>query len=122
MNDFRKLDVWCKSIDFVEEVYQLTQTLPSKEKFNLISQIERAAISIPSNIAEGCGRQSDPLFHHFLSIALGSAYELETQLIVAHRLRYLPEESLSKLQNNLVEIQKMIAGLMRSLSAKNASH
>lgn len=118
MNDFRKLDVWCKSIDLVEAVYRTTCSFPESEKLNLISQINRAAISIPSNIAEGCGRQTDTSFHYFLSIALGSAYELETQFILSKRLGYLSEESFQKIQNNLVEIQKMIAGLMRKLSAK----
>lgn len=102
-------------MDLATEVYQMLEQFPQKEKFNLISQMERASVSIASNIAEGCGRHSNPAFKSFLATALGSAYELETQLILSNRLRYIADEPFLHLKNKLVEIQKMTFGLMRSL-------
>lgn len=82
MRNFKNLTVWQKGMNLVKEVYFLGKYLPNNEKFGLYSQMTRAAVSIPSNIAEGCGRQSDKEFKRFLEIALGSAYELETQLLL----------------------------------------
>jgi len=83
---FQKLEVWQNAMSLVEEVYKITSNLPSKEAFNLVSQIQRSAISIPSNIAEGKGRSSDKEFKQFLYIARGSLFELRTQLELARRL------------------------------------
>lgn len=81
--------VWQKSMDMTANVYQLTQKLPDKERYNLISQINRSAVSVPSNIAEGSGRNTKKEFAHFLSIALGSCFELETQLLLPTKINYL---------------------------------
>ena len=82
MRDFRKYTVWQDGIKFVKRIYKFSESLPKDEKFGLISQIKRASVSIPSNIAEGCSRNSEIEFKRFLEIALGSAFELETQLII----------------------------------------
>jgi four helix bundle protein len=115
MNKFKDLLVWQKSIDLAEEVYKLTADFPGVEKFNLESQIKRSVISIPSNIAEGAGRGSKNEFKHFLSIALGSSYELETQLILTGRLNYSTKGKVEELVAKLDEIQKMLIGLQKSL-------
>ena len=115
MNNFRELKVWQKSIDMVVDVYEAVQGFPNQEKFNLISQMQRAAVSVPSNIAEGCARHSNPAFANFLSIALGSAYELETQLIISQRLNYIKEEDVRALQSKITEVQRMTFGLMATL-------
>jgi four helix bundle protein len=115
MNNFRDLKVWNKSIEMVIDVYKHLKKFPDVEKFNLVSQIQRSAVSVPSNIAEGCGRHSNPAFKQFLSVSLGSAYELETQLIISNKLNFLEDESFKVLQNKVIEVQKMTYGLMNSL-------
>jgi len=112
MNNFRDLKVWHKGIDLAVSVYKVAAELPASERFNLVSQMQRAAVSIPSNIAEGCGRHSDPAFDSFLSISLGSAYELETQAIISQRLGFITEPIFNNLQNQIVEVQKMTYGLL----------
>jgi four helix bundle protein len=115
MNQFKKLIVWQKSIDLAVLVYSITSLLPSSERFALISQINRSAVSIPSNIAEGAGRNSKNEFFHFLSIALGSSYELETQLIICKKLEYLGEEHVGNILCLIQEIQKMLYTLLKTL-------
>ena len=112
-HNFRRLEIWRLSMDLVKQVYALSKNLPESEKFGLISQIQRCAISIPSNIAEGSGRTSEKEFSHFLKIAISSSYELETQLILANELYNLDiEEIINKLKN----IQNMIGGFLRKLN------
>jgi len=89
LRTYRNLEVWQKAIDLVESVYQLTKLFPSDERFGLTSQIQRAAVSIPANIAEGYGRKHKTEYRQFLSIAYGSLSELETQIIIAGNLGYL---------------------------------
>lgn len=115
MNNFRDLVVWKRSVIFVKDVYRLTLLLPKEEIYGLVNQIRRAAVSIPSNIAEGAGRNSKADFGHFLSISIGSSFELETQFIICQELNYLDEEIVRKLVADLQEIQKMIRGLQKSL-------
>ncbi len=115
MNKFKDLLVWQKSMDLAEEVYRLTADFPVSEKFNLESQIKKSVVSISSNIAEGAGRNSKNEFKHFLSIALGSSYELETQLILSSRLNYGSKANIDLLLVKLDEIQKMLVGLQKSL-------
>ena len=110
-----KLDVWRKSVDLVTEVYKLTASFPETEKFGLVSQIRRASVSIPSNIAEGAGRDTNKEFNNFLSIAQGSASELETQLIISEKLGYIEKQTLNIILKNLIDITKMIIGLKKSL-------
>jgi four helix bundle protein len=111
MRPHEKLDVWKKAMDLVLAVYRATSSLPMEEKFGLTSQIRRAAVSIPANIAEGAARQSPKEFAHFLSTAQGSASELETELLIAHRLGYLDVESYGEMRSTLDSIGRMIVGL-----------
>ena len=97
------LQIWKRSMSLVKEIYLITQDLPSEEKFGLISQIRRCAVSIPSNIAEGAGRNNVNEFIQFLGIASGSAYELETQLILLFELNFKTEKEISALLNELSE-------------------
>jgi four helix bundle protein len=114
MHNFRELRIWQKSMEVVKEVYIETKTLPATEQYGLISQIQRSAVSIPSNIAEGSGRTNKD-FKRFLSIALSSCFELETQLILCKELNYLKENIINKIQAELQEIQKMIYNFQKSL-------
>ena len=107
MHKYKELKLWQKSIDLVTSIYLSTRSFPSVEKFGLVSQINRAAVSIPSNIAEGAGRNSDKEFVQFLSIAQASSYELETQLIISRNLNYLSAEELGQLTIQIEEVQKM---------------
>ncbi|MBS2097158.1 four helix bundle protein [Carboxylicivirga linearis] len=115
MKSFRELMVWQKSIDFVTEVYDITTVFPEEEKFGLTNQIRRASVSIPSNIAEGYGRKSDGDFSRFLSIAIGSNYEVQTQLEIAKNVGYLTIDDLNKAIDKLEEIDKMLKGLKAKL-------
>ena len=113
---YRDLEVWKLSIDFVKKVYQVTHNFPASEKFGLINQIRRAAVSIPSNIAEGQGRNSTKEFKQFLAISLGSLAELETQLIIAKEIEYLTQNGLDALLSPLDRIRKMIKGLSKGIA------
>jgi len=116
MHNFKELKVWKAGIQLSKSIFILTKTFPTDERFGLISQMNRAVVSIPSNIAEGCGRKSDKELHQFLNIALGSAFELETQLIIAGEFDYINDETLNTICNLVSEIQKMIYGLQKSLA------
>jgi len=118
MRPHEKLEVWSKAIDFVITVYKMTDLFPKEEKFGLTSQIRRAAVSIPANIAEGAARQSPKEFAYFLSNAQGSASELETELLIAQRLGYLDEEVYSEMRTTLDSIGRMIVGLSQYLKRK----
>ncbi|PTN09908.1 four helix bundle protein [Mangrovibacterium marinum] len=115
MKDFKKLKVWQHGIDVVVDVYHSSQDFPKEEIYGLTSQMRRAAVSVPSNIAEGSGRNSDKDFGRFLDISLGSAFELETQLIIANKLEFLSNDKFGELVDKVQEEQKMISGLLRSL-------
>ena len=112
---YRDLEVWKLSIDFVKKVYQVTHNFPASENYGLINQIRRAAVSIPSNIAEGQGRNSTKEFRQFLAISLGSVAELETQLIIAKEIEYLTQNGLDALLSPLDRIRKMIKGLSKGI-------
>lgn len=115
MANFKELLVWQKSIDFVTDIYRATELFPKSEIYGLISQIRRAAVSIPSNIAEGNSRRSKPDYLQFLKIARGSCAETETQLTICKNLNLLNEESYLKLNQGIIEITKMLNGLINSL-------
>ncbi|MBO6186700.1 MAG: four helix bundle protein [Chryseobacterium sp.] len=115
MANFKELLVWQKSINFVTEIYELTNDFPKSEMYGLTSQIRRASISIPSNIAEGNSRRSVADYLQFLKIARGSCAEVETQLIIAQNLKFLNEEHYLKLNQDIIEISKMLNGLINSL-------
>jgi four helix bundle protein len=110
MKTHKDLIVWQKAMDFVEEVYKLTDRMPKSELYGLTSQIRRSAVSVPSNIAEGAARNYDKEFLQFLYISLGSVAELETQLLLAERLKFIPQAPLE----NLSEIKKLLLGLIRA--------
>jgi len=116
--NYKNLIVWQKSIRLVKIIYQLTKSFPSEEKFGLISQIRRAAVSVPSNIAEGQARRTTADYVRFVSIAEGSLAELETQLIIAIDLGFCPEKDTQECFGLLTEIRKMLNALRRSLLAK----
>jgi four helix bundle protein len=113
MKAHHKLKVWQRSIDFVIEIYKLTEEFPKSELYGLTSQMRRAAVSIASNISEGAGRNSRKEFKQFLSISQGSVAELETQLIIAEKLGYCSD--INSLFSELDEISKMIIGLIKTL-------
>nr|WP_314496068.1 four helix bundle protein [uncultured Chryseobacterium sp.] len=115
MHNFEKLIFWQKSIELAKEVYIICADLPKDEKFGLISQIKRAVVSVPSNIAEGAGRNSDREFYHFLGIANASSFELQTQLILTREFNLLNAEKVNSLISNLNEIQKMIYSFKSNL-------
>lgn len=115
MHNFKNLAVWNKSRELVKEIYFLTADFPDDERYGLSSQIKRCVISIPSNIAEGSGRSSDLDFIRFLKISLGSAYELETQIILTLDLQIINEFQFDSISKNISEIQKMLHGLIKSL-------
>lgn len=112
----KDLEVWKKSIVFVTEIYRATNSFPKEEIYGLTSQIRRAAVSIPSNIAEGSARQSDKEFIQFLYIALGSLVETETQLIISKEIGYLND--ISYLSQEVENIRKMLIGLIKHLKEK----
>ena len=115
---YQDLQAWKAAIDLVKEIYKLTGKFPPSEIYGLTSQIRRAAVSIPSNIAEGQGRSSSKEFRQFLSVSLGSLAELETQLIIAKEINYLGKETLNPLLLSLDHIRKMRRALSNSLSLK----
>lgn len=116
-SDYRKLIVWEKSVALVKDVYVLTKKFPDDEKFGLTSQIRRAAVSIPSNIAEGKLRDSDPEFRRFLLISFGSGGELETQLEISLQLGYIQGADLTPVSEKLSEIMKILNTLITKLNA-----
>ena len=111
----KKLDAWKLSFEFVIEIYRSTENFPANEKFGMTSQLRRAAVSIPSNIAEGAGRKSKKEFINFLSIALGSVSEVDTLLLLAKDLKFINPELTDALLIRLDAIGKLIYGLMKSL-------
>lgn len=113
---YKDLIVWQKSIDLVKEVYVLTSKLPTRENYVLADQMRRAAISIPSNIAEGSGRSTRSEYKRFIEIARGSLYELQTQLYIAHELKYFDSDEIDKANYLLSEIGKMLNTLVKKLS------
>ena len=108
MHNIKKLKIWNDSIDLCVDVYEALAKMPNDERYGLSSQIKRSAVSIPSNIAEGAGRDTNPQFNQFLNIAFGSSYELQTQLIISERLKLISKEANEPILNKLDEIQKMI--------------
>ena len=113
MQDFRNLLVWQKSHELALEIYRLSRDFPREELYGLASQMRRAAVSIPSNIAEGCGRGSDPDFGRFLVIAMGSSSELEYQLLLAKDLGYVDTTMHESLERKIMEIKKMLGSLIQ---------
>lgn len=118
MTSFKDLEVWKLSVDFVVQIYVITAKFPSSEQFGLTSQMRRAAVSIPSNIAEGQGRKNAKEFIQFLYIAKGSLAEIETQLIICERLNFIND--LTELTGRMKVLRMMIIGLIKSLNRPSA--
>ncbi|OMQ11754.1 four helix bundle protein [[Flexibacter] sp. ATCC 35103] len=115
MHQFKELLIWKKSRLFCSKIYSVTSTFPSEEKFGITNQLRRASVSIPSNIAEGSSRKSNKDFARFLEIAIGSAYEVETQLLISSDLGFINEEKTSELIHMLEEITKMTSRFRATL-------
>lgn len=118
INSFRDLRVWQASMDLVEQVYQLTQTFPSQEIYGLISQMRRAAVSIPSNIAEGHTREHSKEYLHHLSMAQASLAELQTQLEIAGRLKYLSSDQVNQTLEQAVSLSKQLYALRNAVTKR----
>ncbi len=116
MHNFKKLDIWNKSVAFVSDIYKIVNTFPQAERFGLVSQMQRAAVSIPTNIAEGSAKSSAKDFVRFLEMSLGSSFELETELIVSLNLSYIDNDKYNYLEEKLSELQKMIIGFKEKLN------
>jgi four helix bundle protein len=123
MPDYRRLKVWEKAHETVLRVYAASTRFPSVERFGLTAQIRRAAVSVPSNIAEGSGRRGDGDFRRFVAFALGSSHELEYQLLLARELGYLKDADHAELSGRVVEVGRMLSALLARLrpSSKRAA-
>ena len=119
---YKDLTVWKKSMDLVKEVYMLTKKLPKEETYGLSNQMRRAAVSIPSNIAEGNGRKTDTEYARFLNIARGSECELETQLYICVMLNYLTEEETKEALSLLAEVGRMLNKMLRNFETRTAAN
>ena len=118
IKSYRELEVWKRSVDLVTEIYALTKKLPSDQRFGLTAQMQRSALSIPSNIAEGYGRSHRGDYLHHLSMANGSLCELETQLIIAGRLKYITRSDAEAVWGLCQETGKMLSAIIKSLKSK----
>ncbi|PWU23861.1 four helix bundle protein [Candidatus Cerribacteria bacterium 'Amazon FNV 2010 28 9'] len=117
MQSYKELIVWQKSVEFVTNLYKITQTFPKFETYGLSNQMQRAAVSIASNIAEGYQRQTRKEYLQFLFTAYGSSSEVETQLIIAKNLRYIDQQKMNELLDNITTIQKMLNALIKKLKS-----
>ncbi|HNF49896.1 MAG TPA: four helix bundle protein [Chitinophagales bacterium] len=117
---YKNLILWQHSMELVTSIYTVTKTFPESEKFKLISQFNRAVVSIPSNMAEGYGRASAKNYIQFLKISIGSVYKVETLLLISKKLNYLSSEKYIKFQNLLEEISELLNGLISSIQRKIA--
>jgi four helix bundle protein len=121
MQDFRKLKMWEKAHQLTVAVYRVTALFPKEETYGLTSQIRRAAASIPTNMAEGCGRDTEPEFNRFMQMAMGSASETEYQLLLARDLGYLGIEEYQKLNAQISEIKRMLSSLIVKIKNQNSN-
>lgn len=119
--DFRQLKVWEKSHKLALDIYRITENFPREEIYGLTSQMRRSSSSIPTNIAEGCGRSGQAEFTHFLQIALGSASELDYQILLARDLTFLQEEAHNLLAGQVAEIKSMLFSLIRRIRSGSSS-
>ena len=115
MHNFRELRIWQRAMDFVEKVYKTTAAFPTEERYGLVSQLRSCAVSIPSNIAEGAGRASNKQFKYFLEIAMGSCNEVQTQIELGFRLKFITQEEYSHMVDEGTQIFKMILAFYNSL-------
>lgn len=120
LKNYKDLKVWQKSYQLCLEIYKVTKEFPKEERYGLTSQIRRAAVSVPSNIAEGYGRKTTPEYIQFLYVAYGSTCELETQIFLSGDLGYIETEKLEKLQEEIGEVERMLKALIKSLKEKES--
>jgi len=120
MQNYKNLDVWQTAHLLAVNVYKATMTFPKEELYGLTSQIRRASVSIPSNIAEGCGRNGDPEFGRFLQFALGSSNELEYQLLLAYELKYLDDEIYKDITSQIDHTRRMLIALLKKMNDKES--
>lgn len=120
MKDFRNLVVWQKAHELTLTLYRSTNDFPKDERFGLLSQLRRSVVSIPSNIAEGCGQNSDQNFARFLNIAIGSSCELEYQLLLSYELTFIKKDDYFKLNEMTVNIRRMLIALVGKLMAQSS--
>jgi len=118
MQNFRKLKVWEKSHELTLQIHNISKKFPKEEMFSLTSQIRRASASIPTNIAEGCGRGSDKDFARFIQISMGSASELEYLILLSFDLKYINKDNFIALTDETINIKKMLTSLLKTLRAK----
>jgi len=118
LRNYKDLKVWQRSYNLCLDIYKITKGFPQEEKYGLISQIRRASVSVPSNIAEGYGRKTTPDYIRSLYIAYGSTCELETQILLGGDLDYIKVEQAKKLQNDIGEVERMLKALIKSLENK----
>lgn len=118
IESFQDLKIWQRSIKLVEEIYKITTNFPQDEKFGIVSQIKRSAVSIPSNIAEGFGRWGNKEFRHFLYISVGSCAELTTQLVISCNLEYINKFEKDKIIDEINQISRMISTLIKKIDQK----
>ncbi|MGB5981568.1 MAG: four helix bundle protein [Nonlabens sp.] len=111
-HNFKNLKIWQKGIELAITSYEITRKFPKEEKYGLVSQMNRCAVSVPSNIAEGTAKSSDKHFKIFLENALGSSFEWQTQLIIAHKIGYVSKDKFDEYESNITEIQRMINSFM----------
>ena len=116
-HNFKNLKVWQKSVDLAVKVYHITKECPSEEKFGMTSQMRRASVSIPSNIAEGTAKSTSKSFVNSLDISLGESYELETQAIIANLVGLLDKEQFTSLESDISEVQRMINGFISTVES-----
>jgi four helix bundle protein len=116
MHKYKELKVWQKAMDLAEAIYEVTKGFPSEEKYGVTSQLRRCAISIPSNIAEGAGRNTNKDFNRFLDVSVGSLFELETQVLLSFRVGFLNLPSKNTLIDEVSQIHAMLIGLKKTLN------
>jgi four helix bundle protein len=117
MHRYKELEIWKRSIILATKVYEITASYPAEEKYGMISQLRRSAVSVPSNIAEGAGRNSDKQFVHFLSIVVGSLFEVETQLLISKNVGIISDEDIVSLNSEASVLSKMIFKLQSKLTS-----
>lgn len=120
MKNYKELIIWQRGIEIVKKIYSLTKQLPNDEKFGMVSQMTRAAVSIPANIAEGSSRSSAKDYARFLQITLGSAFEVQTYLIIVREMKWAQEQAISEIENLLEEEIKMTHRFISTLQKTNS--
>ena len=116
MQDYRKLRIWTMSLELTQNIYELTKKFPVEEKYGLTSQIRRSTISVPSNIAEGAGRNGSKVFNNFLGIAMGSLFELDTQVELSYNFQYIQFDSYNETVDKIDQLKKMIFHFQKKLT------